>query len=169
VKIPDGLLRYAATRSFPQIRRSAYRPQERCLQRSQGGRFDLEGVQQTLEVDYLINMPVLKAHCQTKLTCALKNLKGCIPDSEKRRFHTLGLHKPIACLGAAVRADLTIVDAIVGDLTFEEGGTPVQMNRIIAGKDPVLIDAYAAQLIGYEKDDIAYISMAEKLGWAQPM
>lgn len=117
-----------------------------------------------LEVDYLINVPVLKAHCQTKLTCALKNLKGCIPDSEKRRFHSLGLHKPIACLSAVVRAHLTIVDAIVGDLTFEEGGTPVQMNRIIAGKDPVLVDAYAAQLIGYEKDDIAYISMAEKLG-----
>nr|MBO2493678.1 iron-sulfur cluster-binding protein [Clostridia bacterium] len=117
-----------------------------------------------LEVHYLINMPVLKAHCQTKLTCALKNLKGCIPDSEKRRFHSLGLHKPIACLGAAIRAHLTIVDAIVGDLTFEEGGTPVQMNRLIAGKDPVLIDAYAAQLIGYEKDDIPYISMAEKLG-----
>ena len=117
-----------------------------------------------LEVDYLINMPVLKAHCQTKLTCALKNLKGCIPDSEKRRFHSLGLHKPIACLSSAIKAHLTIVDAIVGDLTFEEGGTPVQMNRIIAGKDPVLVDAYAAQLIGYEKDDIAYISMAEKLG-----
>lgn len=117
-----------------------------------------------LEVDYLINMPVLKAHCQTRLTCALKNLKGCIPDSEKRRFHSLGLHKPIACLGAALKAHLTIVDAIVGDLTFEEGGTPVQMNRIIAGKDPVLIDAYAAQLIGYEKDDIAYIPIAEKLG-----
>ncbi|NLM36562.1 MAG: DUF362 domain-containing protein, partial [Firmicutes bacterium] len=40
-------------------------------------------------VDYLINLPVLKAHCQTLLTCALKNLKGCIPDDEKRRFHRL--------------------------------------------------------------------------------
>lgn len=117
-----------------------------------------------LKVDYLINMPVLKAHCQTRLTCALKNLKGCIPDSEKRRFHSLGLHKPIACLSAALKAHLTIVDAIIGDLTFEEGGTPVQMNRIIAGKDPVLVDAYAAQLIGYEKDDIPYISLAERLG-----
>jgi len=117
-----------------------------------------------LEVDYLINIPVLKAHCQTRLTCALKNLKGCIPDSEKRRFHTLGLHKPIAYLNAAIKTHLIIVDGIIGDLTFEEGGTPVQMNRIIAGKDPVLVDDYAARLIGYDKDDIHYISIAEQIG-----
>jgi len=117
-----------------------------------------------LEVDFLINMPVLKAHCQTRLTCALKNLKGCIPDNEKRRFHTMGLHKPIAYLNAAIKTHLIIVDGIIGDLTFEEGGTPVQMNRIIAGKDPVLVDAYAAQLIGYDIDDIPYITMAEEIG-----
>ena len=34
------------------------------------------------------------------MTCALKNLKGCLPDREKRRFHALGLTKPIAALGA---------------------------------------------------------------------
>mgnify|MGYP000355664315 CR=1 FL=1 len=27
-------------------------------------------------LDFLINVPVLKGHCQTKLTCALKNMKG---------------------------------------------------------------------------------------------
>ena len=52
------------------------------------------------QIDFLINVPVLKGHCQTKITCALKNLKGVIPNSEKRRFHTLGLHRPIAHLGA---------------------------------------------------------------------
>ena len=25
---------------------------------------------------FLINVPVLKGHCQTKITCALKNMKG---------------------------------------------------------------------------------------------
>ena len=28
------------------------------------------------DIDYLINVPVLKGHCQTKITCALKNMKG---------------------------------------------------------------------------------------------
>ncbi|MGI6113127.1 MAG: DUF362 domain-containing protein [Mahellales bacterium] len=117
-----------------------------------------------LEADFLINMPVLKAHCQTRLTCALKNLKGCIPDKEKRRFHTLGLHRPIALLNKFLKSHLMIVDGIIGDLTFEEGGTPVEMNRVILGRDPVLVDAYAAQLLGYSADDIPYITYARQLG-----
>lgn len=37
-----------------------------------------------MSLDFLINMPVLKGHCQTTITCALKNNKGLIPNSEKR-------------------------------------------------------------------------------------
>jgi len=117
-----------------------------------------------LKLDYLINMPVLKGHCQTKMTCALKNLKGCIPDSEKRKFHTMGLHKPIAYLNKAVKSHLIIVDGLTGDLNFEEGGNPVQMDRIIVGFDPVLIDSYVANLMGYDIDEIPYIKIAESLG-----
>jgi len=116
------------------------------------------------KVDYLINVPVLKGHCQTNITCALKNMKGCIPDSEKRKFHTMGLHKPIACLNKLIKQSLIVVDGMNGDLNFEEGGNPVQMNRIIAGKDPVLIDAYAAHLMGFSIDEVPYITMAEAIG-----
>ena len=125
---------------------------------------ELNVCREALAVDYLINVPVLKGHCQTRITCALKNLKGCIPDSEKRRFHTMGLHRPIAYLNKVLRQDLVIVDGIYGDLDFEEGGNPVQMNRIIVGKDPVLVDSYVAELLGYEIDDIPYIRIAAELG-----
>jgi uncharacterized protein (DUF362 family) len=51
------------------------------------------GVCETIaNADFLINVPVLKGHCQTTLTCCLKNMKGCIPDSEKRRYHNIGLY-----------------------------------------------------------------------------
>lgn len=123
---------------------------------------------QPLKADYLINLPVLKAHCQTKITCALKNLKGCIPDHEKRRFHQLDLHRPIAYLNKALRSDLTIVDGIIGDLTHEEGGNPVRMDRVLAGRDPVLLDAYVAELLGYGADEIPYIGFAAQLGVGMP-
>lgn len=77
-----------------------------------------------LDADYLINLPVLKGHCQTAMTCALKNCKGCLPDREKRRFHAEGLMRPIAALATALRPELTIVDSLCGDLDFEEGATP---------------------------------------------
>ena len=119
---------------------------------------------QVTGLDVLINVPVLKGHCQTGMTCALKNMKGCITNREKRRFHSMGLHMPIAALSTLIRQDLIIIDGLCGDLTFEEGGHPVAMNRIIAAKDPVLADSYAAQLLGFDLSDVPYIQMAEKMG-----
>lgn len=139
------------------------------LQKDQYKAYNVDGVQinvcnKVMEIDYMINMPVLKGHCQTNMTCALKNMKGCIPDSEKRRFHTMGLHKPIAYLNRIVKSDLIVVDGFMGDLTFEEGGTPVRMNRVIVGKDPVMTDAYAAELMGFDLNEIPYIRIAESIG-----
>ena len=115
-------------------------------------------------IDFLINVPVLKGHCQTHMTCALKNLKGLLPDSEKRRFHTMGLHKPIAHLNAGVRQDFIVVDHICGDPDFEEGGNPVVKNCVMAARDPVLVDSYACSLLGLSADDVPYVRMAEALG-----
>ena len=64
----------------------------------------------------------------------------------------------------ALRPELSIVDALCGDLTFEEGGNPVQMDRIIVGEDPVLLETYAASLLGYSKEDVEYIRIAEDMG-----
>ena len=112
----------------------------------------------------MINLPVMKGHCQTLITCALKNNKGIITDREKRRFHTMDLDKAIAHLNTALRCDFIVVDGICGDLDFEEGGNPVYAGRMFAARDPVLCDAWAAELMGYKTGDIPYIGLAEKLG-----
>lgn len=117
-----------------------------------------------LETDYLINLPVLKGHCQTVMTCALKNCKGCIPDHEKRRFHALGLHRPIAALAAVLRPALTIVDSICGDLNFEEGGNPIRTQRIFMGEDPVQLDAYGCALMGVQPEQVEYLAYAQAYG-----
>ncbi|RAK12720.1 uncharacterized protein (DUF362 family) [Halanaerobium saccharolyticum] len=125
---------------------------------------EIEIAEKALQADYLINLPVLKGHCQTNITCALKNLKGCISDSEKRKFHRQGLQQPIAYLNKLLKQDLIIVDGIYGDLDFEEGGNPVKMNRIIAAQDPVLVDSYAAELLGYSTAEVEYIEIAAQIG-----
>ena len=117
-----------------------------------------------LETDFLISLPVLKGHCQTAMTCALKNMKGVLSDRSKRLFHTLGLNRPIAALNKVRAADLIIVDSLNGDLDFEEGGNPVQTNRMFACRDSVLCDSYGASLMGFENQDIPYIGLAEDLG-----
>ncbi len=116
------------------------------------------------QMDFMINLPVLKGHCQTLITCALKNNKGLIPNAEKRRFHTLGLHRPIAHLNTVVRNDFILVDNICGDLDFEEGGNPVVMNRILAFRDPVLCDAFVCESMGHKPEEVDYIMLAQQLG-----
>lgn len=126
------------------------------------GGLELDVCKSILDADYLINVPVLKGHCQTYMTCCMKNLKGCISDSEKRRYHTMGLHKPIALLNTIIKPNLHIIDNICGDLTFEEGGNPIYAGRVILSFDAVLLDSYCATLMGYQPDDIGYLKYAKQ-------
>ena len=128
------------------------------------GGMELNICERVKEIDFLINVPVLKGHCQTKITCALKNMKGLIPNKEKRRFHSLGLHNPIAHLNMGIRQDFIVVDNICGDLDFEEGGNPVPTGRMLLGEDPVQLDAYGCRLMGLALEQAPYIQMAEAWG-----
>lgn len=116
------------------------------------------------DIDFLINVPVLKGHSQTGMTCALKNLKGLIPNSEKRRFHARGLHRPIAHLNAGIRQDFIVIDHICGDPEIEDGGHPLVRDCIMAARDPVLADAYACSVLGCAPERAAYVRMAASLG-----
>lgn len=106
------------------------------------------------EVDAVISVPVLKTHDQTEMTCAIKKLKGLLPDKVKRAFHREGLFDACIDLLLATRPCLAVVDAIV----CQEGlgpifGDPVEMDLIIAGKDLVAVDSVCARLIGYEPEE----------------
>ena len=98
---------------------------------------------------------------------AMKNLKGCLSDKSKRDFHRLGLDTPIAVLNSILHPGLTISDSICGDLDFEEGGNPVETDRMMASTDPIALDAYASTLMGYTPEDIGYIREAIALGIAK--
>jgi len=112
----------------------------------------------------LINLPLLKGHGQTRMTCALKNLKGCIPNAEKRRYHTLGVHKPVAYLNTLIKQAFALVDGLNPDPYWEEGGSPQKRDLLLLAKDPVAIDSYACRLLGFFDEDVEYLSFSDKLG-----
>jgi uncharacterized protein (DUF362 family) len=128
------------------------------------GALELLLCQRVAEADFLINLPVLKGHGQTLMTCCLKNMKGCIPDREKRRYHTIGLHQPIAALNLALKPGLHIIDNLCGDPVSEEGGNPLPQDRILLGFDPVLLDSYCARLLGYHPEEIGYLNLTRQYG-----
>ncbi|MBW2617740.1 MAG: DUF362 domain-containing protein [Deltaproteobacteria bacterium] len=118
-----------------------------------------------LQVDVIISLPTLKCHDQTEITCAMKNLKGLLPDKMKKKFHQEGLFEGVCDLMLALKPRLTVVDAII----CQEGvgpifGDPVEMDLILAGKDLVAVDAVSGRLIGYEPEEVMLTTMGAKAG-----
>lgn len=126
------------------------------------------------EADVIISIPKLKRHIEAGVTISLKNMMGIIPDTEKGKFHILGLHQCIVDLNTVFKPDITVVDALdVMAFTGPSHGEMVKANMIIVSKDAVAADAIAAlELFKLEgvKDplkelySIKHIIQAEKMG-----
>ncbi|UCF95034.1 MAG: DUF362 domain-containing protein [Desulfobacterales bacterium] len=124
----------------------------------------LEIARTVLECDFLINVPVMKAHCTTSITCSLKNLKGVMPRAMKTAFHGVDLSRAIAQLASVLVPDLILVDGIQGDLSSETGRTPVAMNRLLMGTRPVEMDSVVADMLGYPPRAIRHIAYSADAG-----
>ena len=127
---------------------------------------DIEVGKPILDTDNLINMPVMKTHTMTRLTLGLKNLKGTIAKTSKRTMHRGNLEQSIALLCKAVRPKLTIVDGLVGmeGLGPAVFGKPIKPGLLIAGTDPVSVDAVTATIMGHDPKEIEHIRIAWELG-----
>lgn len=124
----------------------------------------LEIARTVLECDYFINVPLMKAHNETLITCSLKNLKGTLSRSMKTAFHGVNLHKAIAQLNSVLMPHLIIVDGLQGDLHSESGRDPVEMDRIVLGTNPVEVDSVVADTLGYKPRDIRHIAYSADAG-----
>jgi uncharacterized protein (DUF362 family) len=86
------------------------------------------------------------------------------PDGEYTYDEEEFLAQCIADLNLLRKPDLCIIDAI--ECAINNGpagpGTTVKPNKIIAGKDPLATDVYAAQLIGFSPDDILTFRFASE-------
>lgn len=125
---------------------------------------NVEIISEILDADVFINIPIVKDHSQTDVTLSMKNLMGI--NWNRGFFHANGLHQCIADLSTVVRQDLIIMDA--GRILLTNGpGGPGQTREektVIAGTDPVAIDAYAATLLNRNPADIRHIQYAHELG-----
>jgi len=105
-----------------------------------------------VEADVIIDVPKMKTHDQTISTLALKNLKGLLPDSYKRKFHhVFGIWQSCADLCTIVKPAFSVVDGIIAMEGLGPGmGDPVEMDLIVAGKDLVAVDAVTTAVMGHE-------------------
>jgi uncharacterized protein (DUF362 family) len=121
--------------------------------------------QLVLDSDVFINVPVLKHHGGAQMTAAMKNLMGCIWD--RGAYHQVDLQQTIADFLTLRKPDLNIVDAYHPMVRNGPRGKSVEdcveMRRLLASPDPVLIDSAAAKLLGYTTDKVTHIKLAADL------
>lgn len=122
-------------------------------------------IKDILKADVFINVPIAKTHSATKLTLGLKNLMGC--NWDRQAWHqSASLDQCIADYATAVKPDLTVLDATRILLTNgpKGPGQTKDAKKIIAGADPVAVDAFGATLFDVKPSDIGYIKLAHELG-----
>jgi len=115
---------------------------------------------EALETDFLINVPVLKTHFQTKVSLGFKNMKGCLSKDSKRRFHMSNrLEELIALLNGSVVSDLVIIDGIY---MLEKGpetlvGTAYRKDLVMAGTDVFECDVVATTILGIDPSQVGHL------------
>ena len=122
------------------------------------------------EVNKVISVPALKTHSITGVTLALKNIGIGMPTGRVYGGPRVGLpHEKIAevitDVCAIVGIDCSIVDGIWGMEGYGPlGGDPVPMDLIIAGPDPVAVDAVGTEIMGFGAETIGTTRMAQQYG-----
>jgi uncharacterized protein (DUF362 family) len=113
----------------------------------------------------IISAAKLKTHMSTKVTLGMKNMFGLLPDKFKGKYHAKGISKVIVDINTVLKPALTVIDGFVAmEGKGPTDGTPVKMDLIIAGKDPVATDATGARVMGFNPHEISHIRTAHQKG-----
>jgi uncharacterized protein (DUF362 family) len=115
--------------------------------------------------DFIIDMPVLKTHSQSRVSLGVKNLKGLLNIASRKRCHNAshsqGLDHYLARLPDLVWPSLTVIDGI---FSIERGplytGLARRSDMIVASRDVIAADQVAAALLGFQPGEIPHLHIA---------
>jgi len=118
-----------------------------------------------LRAGLVVSMPKMKTHHWVGATLSMKNLFGAVPGGvygwPKNVLHWAGIPESIADLHSVFPRAFTLVDGIVG----MEGNGPIQgtakpMGVLVAGTDPVAVDATCCRLMRIDPERVPYLQLA---------
>lgn len=122
------------------------------------------------EADYVIDLPKIKTHVMTGMTCAVKNLFGTVPGLQKAEMHMRFPQKELfgemlVDLCETVRPNLIVVDgvcAMEGD--GPAGGTPRMLGLVMGSEDPYAVDLAVCRVMGLDAMQVPYLAAAQARG-----
>jgi uncharacterized protein (DUF362 family)/NAD-dependent dihydropyrimidine dehydrogenase PreA subunit len=120
-----------------------------------------------LQSDFVVSLPKLKTHVQTKFTGAVKNVFGAVPLKTRRLAHSLAelLSEAVVDIYSFSPPALHIMDAVwamEGDGPSQ--GKPRHLGLVLLSEDAVALDAVASYLIGFEPMEIPTTRIAHERG-----
>jgi uncharacterized protein (DUF362 family) len=120
-----------------------------------------------LEADKIINMPIAKHHVLTGATLGMKNWYGIL-GGERNRLHQQ-IHQSLVDLANFMLPTVTLLDCY--RILLRNGPTGGNLEDVatkktmVAGTDPVAIDAYAAKAYwNLDPEHMPYLHMAQARG-----
>ncbi len=124
-----------------------------------------------LDADLIVNLPRLKAHCQTGVTGAVKNLYGTVPGFRKALYHmTRGRNislfsRMIIEIGMLLPKQITIMDcSTVMHETGPTGGKPLWLGIIASSVSAHATDTAMYNMINASPESIPIWKEARRMG-----
>ncbi|MBW1873120.1 MAG: DUF362 domain-containing protein [Deltaproteobacteria bacterium] len=129
-----------------------------------------EFLKEALQADVHIALPMVKSHSSTLYTGTLKGMMGLV--ATRKTFHWWhNLHMAIVDLNRVIKPDLVILDGL--EVMTNEGprgpGDLEKTNSLIAGTDPVAVDAAGVRLTRLfgrriKPEKVTHLALAASLG-----
>ncbi|HSA96179.1 MAG TPA: DUF362 domain-containing protein [Acidobacteriota bacterium] len=137
-------------------------------------------VQEFLDCDVFVNLPIIKHHVGVGMSCSLKNLMGVNSGASNQFFHNGSgakgeyddipfLAQCVADLNTLRKPDLCVADATEFLLTNGPAGPGKlgKMDKVLLGTDPVAVDAYGAPFVNLKAADVQMIAKSAEWGLGQ--
>jgi len=119
-----------------------------------------------LEADKIINIPIAKHHSVGGASLGMKNFMGYLGGNRGSLHRDYSIK--IVDINTKIRADLTILDAYRMLLrNGPSGGNLADVSEkktVIAGTDPVAVDAYGMTLFGIDPMNVSFLKEAKLRG-----
>jgi uncharacterized protein (DUF362 family) len=110
-----------------------------------------------VDAKLIINLPLLKGHTITRLTCAVKNLFGLLAKDGRRFLHSHALEPAIAGIARRMNHALHFVDARhqLERAVFAESRP---LGWFLAAENPFALDHFGARLLGINPLAVKHLS-----------
>lgn len=115
--------------------------------------------------DSLINLPKLKAHPWTKMTCSLKNFIGIQDDRHRLVDHNGHLEQKIADLQEVIQPQFIAVDAIVAGEKMMICAEPFPVGAIVMGTNSCAVDTVCAHMIHLDPAEVEHLRLTAERGF----